>query len=172
MQVSRQTDLFAILIERYKAPITRFVRRLSYGYPQDVDDIVQETFIRAYRFINNFDPQLKFSSWLYRIARNESLRFLKKISKQPIPISYFNEESNLEYLLTDLDEFQTQKHSFSKEDIHQAISKLPEKYKSILVLKYLEERTYNEISDILRIPSGTVSTNLHRAKKQLAKLLL
>lgn len=120
-------------------------------------DVVQESFIKAYINLNGFNTKKKFSSWIYRIVHNEALNaFGKSKKQQPIENDAgFNSKTNLE------DEFiknELIKHT------HNCLKQMPIIYKEPLSLFFLEEKSYEEISDILKIPIGTVGTRVSRAK--------
>ncbi len=116
-------------------------------------------FIKAYRSLNGFDTRLKFSSWLYRIAHNLAIDYLRKNTRKN-HISLDSEDTNNQALLEILASNEDIALNFSSEEQKKAvrgiIHSLPEKYKTVLVLAYLEEKTYEEISDILQIPINTV----------------
>ena len=76
-------DFFAILIERYESPLSRYVRRLGVGDNEDVQDLLQNVFIKTYQNLNDFDQDLSFSSWIYRITHNETISFFRKKNVRP-----------------------------------------------------------------------------------------
>src|SRR3989339_429213 len=79
-----RTESFGVLVKRYEAKITRYAKRFLFNY-REVEDLVQEVFIKAYTNIRSFDPSRKFSSWLYRVAHNEFINAIKKKGKEPLP---------------------------------------------------------------------------------------
>lgn len=149
------------LITRYKRRLFNYVRIFSRLSEDDIEDILQSTFIKVYYNLNDFDKNLKFSSWIYRIAHNETINFLRKNRKPGNVFCEFMETVPFEgNLAEDLDLI------LQKERVSQILCLLDDKYREVLVLKYLEQRDYKEISDILRKPMGTVATLVNRAKKQ------
>ncbi|MFC1600150.1 RNA polymerase sigma factor [Patescibacteria group bacterium] len=158
-------DTFAKLVDRYETKLLRYIKRLT-GLPTDqAEDVLQETFIKIYRNLNNFDPKLKFSSWAYRITHNESINHAKKI-KKVVPLENDDEDATslIEILESDAN---VEKEAIQKETalkVRAALYKLPKKYRDVLILYYLEDQDYAAISDILKKPSGTVATLLNRAK--------
>ncbi|MDY0410247.1 RNA polymerase sigma factor SigW [Virgibacillus soli] len=145
------------------------------GNAHEAEDIAQEAFIRAYVNIHSFDDRRKFSTWLYRIATNLTIDHLRK--RKP---DYF---LDAEVKGTDgldmysqlaagdrLPEEEVQDMEL-QEYILQQISSLPPKYRSVIMLRYLEEFSLKEISDIMDIPLGTVKTRLHRGREALRKKL-
>ncbi len=161
-------DVFYYLIKRYEQKLLNYILRLSSTSRENAEDILQEVFIKIYKNLNGFDRDLKFSSWAYRITHNETMsHFRKKQTKLKITSIDDEENNNLINLLkSSLD---IQKEFSTKEiakKVREIIDLLTSKYREILVLRYLEEKDYQEISDILKIPMGTVATLVSRAKKR------
>ena len=159
-------DVFYYLIKRYEKKLLNYVLRISNTSHENAEDILQEVFIKIYRNLNGFDTDLKFSSWAYRITHNETMsHFRKKQSKLKITSIDDNENNNLINLLkSSLDVKKDFSSKEVSEKVRNTINLLPSKYSEILVLRYLEEKDYQEISDILQIPMGTVATLVSRAK--------
>ena len=127
-------------------------------------DVVQDTFIKAYTNLRSFNSKYKFSSWIYRIAHNESINTLKKIKKN---ISLENNQWVEQIAGNEKSADKMIEEEEVKISLQKYLSMLPAKYQEVLVLFYLEEKSYEEISDILRISTGTVGTWISRAKKEL-----
>jgi RNA polymerase sigma-70 factor (ECF subfamily) len=162
-------EYFACLFERYEKKLIRYILRISSFLPEEANDILQEVFIKIWVNLNKFDDNLKFSSWAYRIVHNTVVSEWKKSRS-------FGKDRNVkidEEIFKNLpSEFDLVEKSYKKDDIamiRKILNSLPEKYRDVLVLKFLEEKNYNEISDILRKPPGTVATLIHRAKKAFRK---
>lgn len=157
-------DDFAELVCRYQEKLFWYVKRISYFSPEDIEDIIQEVFIKIYKNLNNFDTHLKFSSWAYQIARNATVDAIRK--KQARPQSYYLEEGDLTELFkasTDI-----QRDAISKEELSKTkdiINRMPFKYREVMVLRFLEEKSYEEIMDILKKPKGTIATLINRGRK-------
>lgn len=153
---TKNKEAYAELIKRYQAKLLRYASYVT-GDDHKGADVVQESFIKAYVNLNGFDTKKKFSSWIYRIVHNEAMNMLKKHSKQrPINDAVeWDSGVNLE------DEFIKQE---LVHHAHECLNQMPILYKEPLSLLYLEEKSYEEISDILRIPIGTVGTRINRAK--------
>ena len=165
-------EAFTPLIERYEAKLTRYLERLGVGVHEDCEDILQNAFIKAYRNLNSFDQTLAFSSWMYRIAHNEAMSFFR--SRHARPQVVLDEGS--ETLLTELrDENSDTTHlaelRLSREELAKAFTVLTPLQRDVLTLRFFEDRSYAEISDILEVPTGTVSTLLYRAKRALREAL-
>lgn len=165
-------DYFAELIDRYESKLLRYIRRLVNVNHETAEDILQEVFIKVYRNLNDFDQSLKFSSWIYRITHNEAISYYRANQKKEVSVSIDKDNGLVNILKSSLE---TDKEVVDKEivvKIKEVLDCLPEKYRDVLVLKYLEEKDYEEIGDILRIPVGTVGTLLSRGKVEFRKLAL
>lgn len=171
-QALADKDAFAVIIERYETKLLRYLERLGLGVREDREDVLQNAFIKAYRNLNSFDQSLEFSSWMYRIAHNEAMSWFR--SRRARPQVILSEEG--EILLIELkdetaDATATANARLSREELAKAFAKLEPRYRDALVLRFFEGRSYAEMSDILQVPVGTVSTLLHRAKRALRALL-
>lgn len=163
---------FKYLIERYQGKFSKYIERRASVSKEDVEDLLQDIFIKIYLNLNDFDTSLKFSSWGYRIAHNEIISWYRRKKVRPqINFEDFEEENIINIFKDDHDVEKTFEKAEIKKNVHTAVEKLSDKYKEIIMLRYLEEREYEEISDILQIPIGTVSTLIFRGKKELQKLL-
>jgi len=168
-------NYFYYLIKRYEKKLLRYINRISDITHPESEDILQDIFIKVYCNLNGFNQKLKFSSWIYRIAHNEIINFYKK-SKSRLPKSHLqlnhSDINNLSHIIND--ESYPNQALISREkadNIRELLSKLPRKYREVLVLRYLEDKKYTEISDILRKPPGTVATLINRAKSKFKKLI-
>jgi RNA polymerase sigma-70 factor (ECF subfamily) len=157
---------FEILVERYEAKLQRYIMRFINCNVQDAQDIVQEVFINAYRNLNGFDTGLKFSSWLYRIAHNQAVSHVRRVAVRPTVIL---EAEKLEALASEINVENELHRKMDDTLLREAVDRLDAKYKDVIVLRYFEEKNYEEISDILRKPSGSVSSLITRAKRLLLK---
>jgi RNA polymerase sigma-70 factor (ECF subfamily) len=158
----KDQELFSHIIKRYQDKLMRYAVYLT-GDEDKSADIVQETFIKTYINLNSFDPQKKFSSWIYRIAHNQAMSSFPRHQKQvTLPDDFeFDSGVNLE---DDLIKQEFQAHTTK------CLKKMPLIYREPLSLFFIEEKSYEEISDILRIPTGTVGTRINRAKLILKKI--
>lgn len=165
-------ERFALLIERYEAKLLRYLERLGIGAREDREDVLQNSFIKAYRNLNSFDLSLSFSSWIYRITHNEAMSFFRARRARPKVALEGETESFLHEIRDEsADTAELAEARLSKELLENALAELPDKYRDALMLRFFENRSYTEMSDILEVPVGTVSTLIHRAKAALAKSL-
>jgi len=164
------SESFGLLIERYQIPLFGYIRRLTQLPKEDAEDLLQEVFIKIYRKLNEYNELLKFSSWAYRIAHNHIVDFFRKTNARPKTNSL--EEYELEKILkseTNLEKDFGSKDCLEKMKV--CLEKLPLKYKEVLVLRFLEEKSYEEIMDILRKPKGSVATLISRGREALLGLM-
>jgi len=165
-------EAFATLIERYEVKLGRYLERLGVALNEDREDILQNAFIKAYRNLNSFDQSLTFSSWMYRIAHNETMSFFRSRNARPqIILDEKNESLVTELEDEDADTTALAEMRISRKELSKAIEKLPARYRDVLTLRFFENRSYVEMSDILQLPVGTISTLIHRAKQKLRKAL-
>lgn len=154
------------IIDRYQQKLLRYVTGIIKD-PDKAEDIVQETFISVYKNINSFDLRRKFSSWIYRIAHNKAISEIRKQSFLGLE-SAFNVPGveNLDQTITkELDRAKT------KDLIIGSVNDLSLKYREPIQLRFMEEKSYEEISDILRIPKSTVGVRIKRGLEKLKILL-
>ncbi|MEA1926075.1 MAG: RNA polymerase sigma factor [Patescibacteria group bacterium] len=168
----KNKSCYVCLMERYEDKMMRYVRRISGVNIETAEDIVQNVFLKVYVNLNAFKQDLKFSSWLYRIAHNETINYWRRNKKRSgSDISWDNNEA-LKNIIKD--EHNTEQEVYQKitnEQLIETLKGMDEKYRSVLILNYLEGKSYQEIADILKKPIGTVGTLLNRAKKILKKRL-
>lgn len=163
MVQSGNIELFGELVKRYEAKMMRYARKFL-NITEDIEDVVQEVFIKAYQNIKSFNPEKKFSSWLYRIAHNEFVNAFKKHKRRKV-FSFFELDILLPYSV--VDDNQDIDREKMRQMIDKYLDKLELKYREPVILYYLEELSYKEISDILHIPISTVGIRLKRAKEKL-----
>lgn len=167
-------NAFGEVVEIYKDKVFQICFRML-GNRQEAEDLSQEAFVRAFVNIRSFNIDMKFSTWLYRIATNLCIDRLRK--KKP---DYYldaevpgSEGLNMySQIASDMAIPEEEVESLELQETIQAeIMKLPEKYRSVIVLKYIEELSLKEISEILDLPVGTVKTRIHRGREALRKQL-
>lgn len=159
---SKDQEVYFVIVERYQAKLSRYVNSIIRNEAKAVD-VVQETFIKAFINLRSFDMKKKFSSWIYRIAHNEALNAIKKNIKE---VS-FEEDFDIQSDENITDNFEKKEIA---SEIEKCINKMSLLYSEPLVLYYIEDKSYEEISDILRIPMGTVATRISRAKLLMKKI--
>ena len=167
-------NAYAEIVELYKDKVFQLCYRIL-GNSHEAEDIAQEAFIRAYVNIQKFNQTRKFSTWLYRIATNLCIdRIRKKKPDYYLDAEVPGTEGLTLYSQVAIDTKLPEEEVESlelQECIQREILKLPEKYRSVIVLKYIEELPLQDISEILEIPLGTVKTRIHRGREALRKQL-
>jgi RNA polymerase sigma-70 factor (ECF subfamily) len=158
--ISKDKELYVEIIKRYQEKLSHYLRKFM-SNSDEIEDVLQVVFIKAYRNLNGFDPKRKFSSWIYRIAHNEAINHLRKYKNIKVCLD------DVEYKILDenINIGEDIDRSILRGEIESIISILDMKYKEPLFLFYFEDKSYEEISDILRMPKSTVGTLISRGKK-------
>lgn len=156
-------EAFRELVEIYKKPVFNLALRML-NNREDAADVAQETFLRVFRHIGQFNPQHKFSSWTYTITSRlclDRLRRMKNISQG------INED------LPDRNPLPEEQVIINqmRHDLNLAIANLPEKYRLVVVLRHVNELSYEEIAAVLGIPVNTVKTHLFRGREMLKQII-
>jgi RNA polymerase sigma-70 factor, ECF subfamily len=168
----KDPNQYGLLMERYEAKLKRYIARLGVRNVDDQLDVLQEIFIKAYRNLNSFDTTLSFSSWIYRIAHNEAISFYRKKNVRPEGHLVGDGEEILNFLNSNQEGAEVKfDKAINAGVVNEALAEIDEKYREPIILRFFEHKEYDEISDILQIPIGSVGTLLHRGKKQLADVL-
>ena len=164
----RERSTFGFIVERYEAKLRRYIERLGIRDKDDQMDVLQEVFIKAYKNLNSFDMQMSFSAWIYRIAHNEAISWYRKHNVRPEG-HLIADSSEVLNLIKSKEEAADVvfDQNINAEEVNKALLRIDEKYRQILTLRYFEHMEYDEISDVLKIPVGSVGTLIHRGKKQL-----
>jgi RNA polymerase sigma-70 factor (ECF subfamily) len=166
---------YGTLVTRYRDYVYTIAVRIV-GSDEDAEDVAQEAFVRAYRALPRFRGDSKFSSWLYRIATNRALTHLKKRRRRADTVD-IESGSHVEAVVIDdgrgevaSPELLVRNEEFRRA-VRAAVLELPEQYRVVVTLFYLEERSYKEVVATLGIPMGTLKTHLHRARALLRDIL-
>ena len=158
-------DYFSCLYERYEEKLMRYIKRVAFATDEEAADILQEAFIKIWKNLNAFDQSLKLSSWIYRIVHNEAISFLRqKKSYGKDHTAPWNDDLYAK-LPDETDQGTAEEMEYRDQLTHRILTQLPRQYQEVLILRFLENLSYEEISDILKIPEGTVAIRLNRAKK-------
>jgi len=168
---------FAELTRRYRNQITNYVYRMLDDYDRAVD-LAQETFVRVYINAERYQATYSFSTYIYRIAHNLAISELRQRKRRrTIPLPTFFSDKDSEEMEVEIED---QKQVLAddamignerRQAVARAISSLPEKYRAALVLCHLEEKSYEEISEVLGLPVGTVKSRINRARNLLKEKL-
>lgn len=171
-QSSSNEKVFEILVQRFKNPLTNYVYRFLGDYDSCVD-VVQDTFVKVYRYKDNYSSLSKFSTWIYTIAGNLArTEYQRKRRRNFLSISSFGEEdksfdipdnSNRPDVAADM--------SIKSEIIQKALLKVRDSYREAVILRDIQELSYEEIAEIMKIEVGTVKSRINRGRAELQKYL-
>ncbi len=154
------TDAFGELVKRYETRVVRVIRRFVTDQEQS-RDLAQEAFMRSFRRLDQFDPSRRFGPWLFRIAVNLTLDYLRKKKRQG-RWSLFSESSAER--LPDPPQEDPRQHADLKQEIHAVLEQIPEKYRTVLVLRDLENFSTSEIAAITDRKEATIRWRLAEAR--------
>ena len=164
----------AELLRRFERPVFSLIYRMVRDR-ELAEDLAQEAFVRAFNNLARYDPSFKFSSWLFKVAYNLTIDHLRKkrldtISIHGSPSAVTREAQAATAIALESPDERPDDELISREigsEIELAIGELREEYRSVIILRHLEGRSYEEISEIMDVPLGTVKTYIHRARKEL-----
>lgn len=147
---------------------------------KDAEDLVQEAYLRAFRFFDSYQPGTHIKAWLFRILRNTFINRYRAAKVRPDEVDFSKIEATYERMVDE--DFLRSKRPLSPEDlvmnevldeeVQSAVAELPEEYRSVVIMALVEEMSYKEIATALSIPLGTVMSRLHRGRKLLQAALL
>lgn len=157
---------FKCLIERFQEPLYWHIRRMLTCH-EDAEDVLQETFLRAYRHLDSFKGDSKLSTWLYKIATNEVFRFIEKHKQTMVALDDLERQYAYEVQDSGSDDDTAEQLVW----LQKAIRHLPEKQRLVFNLRYYDELEYAEISEILNTQVETLKTNFHYAKENIKKYI-
>ncbi|PZE19532.1 RNA polymerase sigma factor SigW [Paenibacillus xerothermodurans] len=163
---------FAELVELYKEKIFHLAYRMLHNR-HEAEEIVQETFLRVYTNLERYDENQKFSTWIYRIGTNLCIDRLRKRKPNYSLDAEMNDGEGTDWYAMLPSEDDTPDDqvilSETRNEIRKSIETLPEKYKTVVVLRYLQDLSLQEISEVLSLPITTIKTRLHRGREHLRK---
>jgi RNA polymerase sigma-70 factor (ECF subfamily) len=167
-------DAYKQLLEKYQKPLYFHIKKMVKDHEQ-VEDLVQEAFVKAFDNLGSYNTNYAFSTWLYRITTNHTIDYLRKKKLQTMSIHQpvKTKEGEMSVQLPD-DHAATDRNIIRKQRqkiIRNAIKNLPEKYRQVIEMRHLEELSYQEISEQLDLPLGTVKAHIFRAREMLYKAL-
>jgi RNA polymerase sigma factor (sigma-70 family) len=167
-------DAFRALLERYKDAVHRIVVKIVHN-PDEAQDLVQETFMKAFGSLSSYKCEYRFTTWLYKIAANNCIDYLRKRKLVSVSLDRPLETKDGEVTIELADwtynpevDLTTRQKLLS---IDQAIESLPPKYREVIIFRHKRDKSYEEIAEILGIPVGTVKARIFRARELLKKKL-
>jgi RNA polymerase sigma-70 factor (ECF subfamily) len=159
-------EAFRQIVERYQGAVYNLAYRML-GDPEEAEDAAQEIFVRLYRQLGRYDPERKFSTWTLAIATNYCIDQLRRRRMQLVPLENIIPWARARDAGPEGEALSRE----SRDEVQRLLKQLPEKYRAPLVLRYWEDLSCAEIAEILGVPEGTIKTQIHRARKQLGKML-
>lgn len=159
-------EAFCQLVERYQGAVFNLAYRML-GDAEEAEDAAQEIFVRLYRQLARYDAERKFSTWVLAIATNYCIDQLRRRRMQFVPLENIIPWARARDAGPEGAALDREAH----DEVQLLLRRLPEKYRTVLVLRYWEELSCAEIGSVLNVPEGTVKTQLHRARKALGRLL-
>lgn len=174
MKTHLQQNLQHAEFERTMVPHMDQLHGYAYylaGEKEAAADLLQETFLKAYRFFDKFEQGTNAKAWLYRIMRNTYINEYRRTKRQPEHVQYDEQVSAYQMLPVPADQSNDLRDIIDSklfgDEIATAVADLPEKFKSVVVLRDIEDMPYEEIAEVLEVPIGTVRSRLHRARAML-----
>jgi RNA polymerase sigma-70 factor (ECF subfamily) len=166
------------LLERYQRPVFSLIYRMVRDREQ-AEDLSQETFVRVFNHIDRYDPAYKFSSWIFKIATNLTIDWMRKKEVPTVSIdgsryATTSDEIEASTITVESKDETPEELLIARElgnEIEQAITRLRPEYKTAILLRHVEDRPYEEIAQIMSLPLGTVKTYIHRGRKELQEML-
>jgi RNA polymerase sigma-70 factor, ECF subfamily len=162
---------FEELVKRYEKPIFALAYRMV-GNPEDAKDVAQEAFLKAYRALATFRENSRFSPWLYAIANNLCIDFLRRKGRNNLSLDEPLPEGGERQIPGGIEPSKAYEQLETKVIVQKGLDKLPEKYKNVLVLRHMQDLTYEEIAQTLGISVSLVKTHLFRAREALRQQLI
>ncbi len=168
-------DAFAEIVKRYESAVVNYIYWMVLNR-DDALDIAQIVFFKVYQSLEKYNPEFKFSSWLFTVAKNCTIDTLRKNPKNLISLDEVmgEEETGTGIQVEDLESPSPERNYLNKElgiQMATAMNELPVAYREVIVLRHLQDKTYEEMSDILELPLGTIKNRLFRAREILKEIL-
>jgi len=172
-EIDKQKEFNAEMLPHLDA-LYNFAIRLS-ADPTDAEDLVQDTIVKAYRFFSSYERGTNAKAWLFRILKNSYINNYRKVSKQPYQVDYDEISSYYETVRSDRSDTTDMEQIIYREmlddEVTRALNKLPEDFRTVVLLCDIEGFTYEEIANMLDVPIGTIRSRLHRGRNLLRSSL-
>ena len=173
--LSGDRDLFGVLVSRYEKRVINYVYRITHRY-EEAHDLAQEIFVKVYLALDRYDPKYQFSTWLFRIAQNSAIDAIRKKSISEVPITRGGDDDDSggrerEFADDGISPYRALKNKQLSSAIDTAVGKLPPDYRELIQLRHFAELSYEEIASMKKLPLGTVTNKLFRARNLLKDAL-
>jgi RNA polymerase sigma-70 factor, ECF subfamily len=173
--IAGREDDFRELVARHQRSVFNLLARMLRN-PSLAEDLAQETFLKAFKHLRSFDPRFKFSNWILRIAHNTAIDTMRRRGPQEVSLDEPDEQDGTRLADAVADPHdggalrELERHDLSRA-LDAALRQLRPEYRQMVVLRYQEELSYEEIAEITGLPLGTVKSHLHRARSEMAAFL-
>jgi len=166
---------FEKLLNKYKGPVFSICLRMVKNR-DDAEDLSQDLFIRVFNMLDRYNPAFPFSSWIYRITSNLCIDFLRKKKRNRVlstdqPIKGKDGTMQRQFVSKEIGPERKTEVSEKMKALEESIGMLPEPYRIIIILRHQQQLSYEEISDMLAVPLGTVKARIHRGRKMIVDFL-
>lgn len=161
--------LYTDLVERYRGRLINYLNRFL-GNVQESEELSQEVFLRVYRALDRYNPRYRFSTWLFRVARNAAIDLIRKRRLKLVPMQRVGTDGQAqerEFESEERDPYRTLRNLERRHAIGAAIDGLKEEYRELIQLRHFAEMTYEEIAEFKGMPLGTVKNKLFRGRRML-----
>lgn len=171
--ISGREDGFEELVRRYQRPITNYVFRMLNDYDASLD-VTQEVFIKVYNSLNRYSSEYKFSTWLYRIAHNAAIDYIRRRSPNEQSIETENKDGAYQLQIESPNPTPEQERERSewRTEIEAVVKCLPAVYRELILLRHSQDLSYDEIAEITGLPLGTVKNRLFRAREMMREIFI
>lgn len=171
--IAGREDGFEELVRRYQRPITSYVYRMLGNYDASLD-VTQEIFIKVYNSMARYSSEYKFSTWLYKIAHNAAIDYMRRNSVSQQSLEAENKDGSFEIQIESkrLSPEQERERSEWRSEIESVVKCLPQGYRELILLRHSQDLSYDEIAEITNLPLGTVKNRLFRAREMMRDMLI
>jgi RNA polymerase sigma-70 factor (ECF subfamily) len=171
--IGGRDDEFEELVRRYQRPITGYVYRMLNNYDASLD-VTQEVFIKVYNSLARYSSEYKFSTWLYRIAHNAAIDYMRRNSVNQQSIEAENADGTYQLQIESLRPTPEQEREQSewRAEIEMVIKCLPTIYRELIFLRHTQDLSYDEIAEVTNLPLGTVKNRLFRAREMMREMFV
>ncbi len=166
-------DGFEELVRRYQRPIIGYIYRMLNNYDASLD-VTQEVFIKVYNSLERYSSEYKFSTWLYRIAHNAAIDYMRRnsVNQQSIETENADGTYQLQIESPQPNPEQERERSEWRREIETVVKCLPQVYRELILLRHAQDLSYDEIAEITNLPLGTVKNRLFRAREMMREIFV
>jgi RNA polymerase sigma-70 factor, ECF subfamily len=171
--ISGREDSFEEIVRRYQRPIVGYIYRML-GNQDSAADVSQEVFIKVYNSLSKYSSEYKFSTWLYKIAHNATIDFIRRNSHHTQSLEMENEDGTFEFQLESKRPTPEQERERTewRTEIEGVVNRLPNGYRELILLRHSQDMSYDEIAEITNLPLGTVKNRLFRAREIMREMFV